>query len=299
MRALIIGATGLVGGALLKEWRARPGWEVVGTWRTQRTEGLEALDVLNGGAVAEAIGRHRSQVVVMAASNPHVDFCETHPDETRGINVEAPVAVAKAADAAGVPVVFFYSDYVFDGKKNNYGEHDPTAPLNVYGRQKLEAERGIAAAASQHVVLRISGAYGWESARKNFVLQVVDRIRSGQRVRAATDVVYHPTYAPNLAPVLASILQAQGWGVYHTVGHDASSRYDFAVAAAKAFGLDPAMIDPIVLADLKAAAARPLRSCLRSDRLWAEARRDLWGIQQALTHMKASQPAAAPSAKPT
>lgn len=287
MRALVIGATGLVGATLVKDWRERLKWDVVGTCHKDALAGLERLEATDAAAVEALIKKVKPEAVVMAASNPHVDYCETHAAETRAINVDAPVSIARLADKAGAAYVFFSSDYVFDGKAGPYAEGDKTAPLNEYGRQKVAAEQGIATAAPNHAILRISGAFGWEKARKNFVLQLIDRANAGELIRVATDVEYNPTYSPNLAAALAVILEAGCRGIYHAVGRDAMPRYEFAVMAAKIFGIAP-RLEGIGLDEIHPPAKRPKYSSLKSERLPPKARDCFWSARQALTHMKSN-----------
>jgi len=291
MRALILGASGLVGHSLWREWKALPGWELFGTTLTHPLPGMEKLDIRDWGALKEAVSRARPDLLVLAAASPNVDFCETNPVETREVNVHASLRAADLAAKARARLVFFSSDYVFDGSKPPYPESAATNPLNEYGRQKLDAERGIAQAGSRHLILRISGVFGWEAARKNFVLQVLDRFASGQEVRAQTDIICRPTYAPNLAPVIAGLVEEGGEGVYHAVGADELSRYDLAVEAARVFGLDPKRVQPALAGDIPRPARRPPRASLTSERLPPELAERLWGARRALREMrKAAQP---------
>lgn len=286
MRALIVGATGLVGHALWRDWGARAGWEVRGTYKSHPQPGMTPLDILDPEAVRADLRSFKPDAVVLTASNPFVDYCETRPEETRAINVSAALRVAEAARAAGARLVFFSSDYVFDGTAAPYGEDAPTRPLNEYGRQKAEAERGIAAELAEHLIMRVSGVFGWEPAPKNFVLQVLGKALAGEPVSAATDLVGAPTYAPSLAPLLAALLESGARGLYHCAGADEASRFELAREACRAFGLDPAVVRPVKLAELRSSTARPPRSTLRSLRLSEPERAELWGYRKALGHMR-------------
>lgn len=289
VRALIIGATGLVGHSLLRDWRGRPGWEVRGSYHRNLFPGLDALDMLDAGAVRGALEGFQPDWVVLAASNPHVDYCETHPGESRRINVDAALRSARLALAGGARVVFFSSDYVFDGTRAPYREEDSQRPLSVYGRQKAEVESGLLSLAPDSLVLRLSGVFGWELARKNFVLQLLDRAALGLPTRAADDMRSKPTYAPDIARVLAELVESGARGVYHAAGSEELSRYEFALEAARIFGLPGRLVESVSMARLGAAAPRPPRSALDTGKLEAAVSSRMLGARQALEHMRRTQ----------
>src|SRR5688572_33086851 len=176
MKVLIIGATGLLGNALLRAWSAVPGCAAAGTYRSQPLPGLEPLELEDAAATRALITRVRPDVVAIPASNPNVDGCETDPAGTRKLNVDANLSAARAAAEAGARVICFSSDYVFDGARGGYVEADEPRPINDYGRQKLDLERGLAGLGDRALVLRVSALYGWELKPRNFVLQVLDRL---------------------------------------------------------------------------------------------------------------------------
>ena len=286
MKTLLIGATGLLGHALWRDWSQKPGWSVQGTSLSLPIPGLEALDVLDRKALQGVFDRIRPEATVLLASDPFVDGCQADPKRSRPLNVDAACAAAEEARRVGSTFVFFSSDYVFDGAKAPYCETDPVGPLNEYGKQKVEAEAGIARACPDHLILRISGLFGWELRRKNFVLQVLDRLDCGSDLVAAEDIRYHPTYAPNLSEVTAELLENGCRGVYHAVGADEHSRYDFARLVAEVFGLDGSKIKKVRQAELKLPAPRPANSSLSTQKLAGAVSAPLWGARQALEHMR-------------
>lgn len=289
--ALVLGAAGLVGHYCWRMLATRAGWRVAGTYHKTPLAGLEKIDLLDFAATRAFILDARPQLLIVAAANPFVDQCERQPAESRAVNVSATLAAASAAREAGATVVFLSSDYVFGGGGAPFGEADAVAPLNEYGRQKVDAERGIAKLGPDHLILRISGVFGWEFNRKNAVLQLIDRARSGRPVHAATDVRASPTYAANIPDVIAELWEAGRRGIYHVAGAEELTRLDFLTEAARAFGLDPALVHKTTLAAMHAPAARPLHSSLRTDKVRSEVGAPLWGAARALAHMRAEEEA--------
>ena len=104
MRALVIGASGQVGAALLRALRAR-GHEAIGTWAHHAYPGLVPLDLADGAALERLLADGRPDWVLCPAALSHVDYCEEHPDEAFAVNVHAPLAAARAAARAGAGFV--------------------------------------------------------------------------------------------------------------------------------------------------------------------------------------------------
>lgn len=286
MRVLILGATGLLGHTLYRRWRARPGWEVFGTWHSAPLPGLEPLELLEPGAAARLIARLGPQAVAIPASDPHVDRCEREPEATRRLNVDAVLEAAAAARAAGARVVFFSTDYVFDGRRGGYTEEDAPVPPCEYGRQKLAAERALLERGGA-LVLRVSGLYGWELRPRNFVLQVLAKLRRGEPARAVTDQRYCPGFVEDLVPAAAELIARGAEGVFHLTGSESVDRLGFARAIARAFGLDAELARPALTAEFAApgAAPRPADSSLDCGKLARLLGRPLRGPSAALPDM--------------
>lgn len=289
MRALIVGASGLLGHALYRRWTER-GWDVAGTYREFALDGLRRLDVLEPGSLDALLEELKPRVVAFPASIPHVDYCQQHPEETRRLNVDATLSAARAAREAGARFVFFSTDYVFDGRRGGYTESDAPAPLGAYGRQKLEAERGLLAVPGA-LVLRVCGLFGWEFRQKNFVLQAVRRLKAGERFQAAEDQSYTPTYVPFLADAVGDLAERGAEGLLHLAGSERLSRVEFARAAAEAFGLDAGLVEPVGSASLTrpGAAPRPADSSLDCSKAAALLGRPVPGAREGLKAMARAQ----------
>lgn len=260
----MVGASGLVGSHVASALVPLGGVERTALRRT--APDVRMLDIRDAPAVDRVLEEVRPDVVVCAAADPYVERCEREPVETAAINVSGTANVARAAAARGALFVFFSSDYVFDGEHAPYGEADVIGPINEYGRQKVAAEE-LVRASPDHLICRVSGVFGIESHRKNFVYQVVDRIGAGERVRAAEDQILCPTAADALADTLVALIASGARGVWHVTGPDALTRAEFARRVARAFGLDPSLVDGVPTSELSLIANRPRDSSLRCDRL--------------------------------
>ena len=289
-KVMVVGGTGLVGNALVRAWGARGADVAVATYRRHASGGFLQLDMRDAGRVAELLQRHRPSVVAVPAANPFVDYCERHPAETRDVNVNGTLNVARACRDLGARMIFYSSDYVYDGAKGVYTEEDETCPINEYGRQKAEAERGVLAADPRNLVLRTSGAYGWQWEPKNFALQVRAKLSAGESLAVADDVRYNPTYVENLAEITVALVEAGAGGIFHVVGAEEIVRSEFASRVARAFGLDPRRLTPTPSARLASSTPRPKASSLRTDKVRAAVPVPPIGVDEGLRRMLAFEP---------
>jgi dTDP-4-dehydrorhamnose reductase len=261
--SLVVGASGLVGSALVDELhRRRLG--VVGSYRNHAVPGAVHLDLSDPRELADVLDRVQPRVVYCPAAEPNVELCEQRPAETWRANVGTAEALVRALAPRGTRLVYFSSDYVFDGEAGPYDEAARPNPISAYGRQKLAAEEVVRRHAD-HVIVRTTVVYGWEAQRKNFVVRLVEQLRRGQRARAPFDQVGSPTYAPNLAEITVALGEGRARGTFHVVGPQTMDRHAFAALAARTFGLDRGLVDRATTAELGQLAPRPLTAGMIPD----------------------------------
>lgn len=151
MKAIIIGATGLLGKTLMREWS---GDEVVGL-------GSRDVDICDADKVREVVEDSRPEWIVLAAAYTDVDGCESNPDLAFAVNRDGAVNVAEAAKRVRAKLLFLSSDYVFDGKKTSpYEIDDARNPQSIYGRSKAEAEIRLLETLPECCIARTSWIFG-------------------------------------------------------------------------------------------------------------------------------------------
>lgn len=267
MKALVIGASGFVGEYLMSVGHSR-NHHVSGTYTAKPEPHLDFLDATDPDAVHRQIVAAGPDWVFMTAANPHVDLCEQDPPATRPINVEAVESVALTCREIGARLLFFSTDYVFNGSDGPYDEFATPAPLSEYGRQKLEAEH-IAAdlLPGAHAIARINVVYGWEKHGKNFFVRLLRNLRFGETATIPDDQFSTPTYVGDIAQMAWDVVEAGGTGTYHLTGPDFIDRFRFSQTIATVFDCDPGLVQPISTEELGQPAKRPLRGGLISKRI--------------------------------
>lgn len=293
-KVLVIGASGLVGGALMRVLKTSQ-TDVVGTYARFPGAGLEALDITSSTQVRACVERHRPATIFLTAALTHVDYCEDHPDEAFAINVEGPRAVAEAARALDAQLVFYSTEYVFDGKAGPYDEDAHAAPLSVYGRTKLAAERAIRETVDRALILRTAVVFGWDSNSKNFAMQVYHKVRAGEQMTIPMDQFGNPTLAEYLAEMSLALAQRGVRGILNVVGKDLIARSDFARALVKLYEGSPDLVVPVTTASLKQKAARPLYGGLRTEKLERLVGRKAMPLDDALERLERERKGAGPT----
>jgi dTDP-4-dehydrorhamnose reductase len=194
-------------------------------------------------------------LVLHGAAWTDVDGAEADPEGARRVNVDGTRNVA----ALGAPVVYYSTDYVFDGSKREpYVESDEPNPLSVYGRTKLEGEREV----HDGWIVRSSWLFGWTG--KNFVRTMLELGRERDEVSVVADQVGCPTYTGHLAEATRELLE-RPHGVWHLAAQGECTWAEFARAIFEEAALD-CRVREITTEELGRPAPRPAYSVLRSEK---------------------------------
>ena len=190
----------------------------------------------------------RPAAVIHAAGNKNLRFCEEQPDEAFRVNAGGTQNVARACRRVGAKLIYLSTDLVFSCTEGNYQEHDLPEPTLAYGKSKLLGEKFALAELDQVAVCRSGGIYGKGSPLLQWF---AGEIEAGKMVECFTDVFNTPTYVDNLGEMMETVLEKQLVGVFHTVGRERVSRFEFFRAYAETLGLDVSLLSPVSFKDLK------------------------------------------------
>lgn len=284
MKVLIIGSSGLVGRALFEKFSNDH--DVIGTFNSGNFAGGIKMDIRDKSMTQDIIRRLCPNLVLQPASLTAVDLCEGNRRLAWEVNVVGTRNVAAACAKGGIKLVYFSSDYVFDGKDGPYKEEDELCPVNYYGRTKLEAEQVVQEIARDYLILRVSGLYGWDERGSNYVMQVYNALKAGERIKAAVDLKGKPTFVGYIADTTYELIERKRRGVYHIAGRDILSRFEIATGVATTFKLDKRLISKTKAEALKQRALRPLNSILDTQKIEKELGERPMGFREGLLNMR-------------
>jgi dTDP-4-dehydrorhamnose reductase len=253
---LVVGAAGTLGRAI-ERLCVRRHLRVIALTRKE-------LDIRDPAAVRAALDRHRPWAVVNASGYVRVDDAEMDRRRCFLTNVDGAVVVASACAERKIRHAMFSSDLVFDGNKGEgYVEADSVRPLNVYGESKAAAERFVQEVCPDALVVRTSAFFGpWDEA--NFVHCALSALRVGRTFWAADDLVVSPTYVPDLADSVLTLLVDGCTGVWHLASRGAVSWAELARMAAEMAHIPSTGLIACSSKELALRARRPAYSVLSS-----------------------------------
>lgn len=269
---LVTGASGLLGASIVSLAQEQ-GREVVGLYHSHlvHVEGVKflAADLTDQADALRVFEEVEPLSVIHCAAATGVDWCEEHPDEAQLYNTKMAALIGRITARSGARLLYISTDSVFDGGSGNYTETDAPTPVNVYAETKLKGEREVLCENPAAAIARVN-FYGWNAQNKQSLAEwILERLHAGNRVPGFSDVVFCPVLANDLAEVLLALLDQNLAGLYHVVGSEAVSKYEFARRVASTFGFDPEQVVPTRLADAELKARRPLNTSLNTGKISA------------------------------
>lgn len=259
MRVLVTGASGQLGYDVCRELTRRG--------IVNRGVDIEELDITDGNAVGAFIDDYSPDALIHCAAWTAVEAAEDDPERARKVNTDGTRNIAAACERIGTGMMYISTDYVFPGTGELYYEpDDPTGPLNVYGRTKLDGERAVREQLSRYFIVRISWAFGRNG--NNFVKTMLQLAKMRDKIRVVCDQIGSPTYTADVAPLLCDMIETEKYGTYHATNEGVCSWAELAREIFKIAGI-PVKVEPVLSDEYSARAVRPLNSRLSKDKLVA------------------------------
>ncbi|MGI6019993.1 MAG: dTDP-4-dehydrorhamnose reductase [Lachnospiraceae bacterium] len=256
MRVLVTGVKGQLGHDVMNELAAR-GHEGIGV-------DIEEMDITDAGKVDEVINGSKADAVIHCSAYTAVDAAEDNIELCRKVNAEGTENIAKVCEKLDIPMMYFSTDYVFDGEGTRpWKPDDKRNPLNVYGQTKYEGELAVTEHVKKFFILRIAWVFGVNG--KNFIKTMVNLAKTHDSLKVVSDQIGTPTYTLDLARLVVDMIQTDKYGIYHVTNDgDYISWYDFTVEIMKQAGFDNVKVNPCSSGEFPAKAKRPHNS--RMDR---------------------------------
>ncbi|WP_017718181.1 SDR family oxidoreductase [Kamptonema formosum] len=270
-KLLVTGSSGFLGWNLCQ--LAKREWQVYGTHFSHRIEipGVKQLpvDLTDFQELQRLFQEIKPDAVIHTAAQSQPNYCQTHPQESRTINVTASWNLAGLCADYSIPCAFTSTDLVFDGLNAPYRETDPVSPLSLYGEQKIMAEEGMLERYSRTAICRLPLMFGCGApAAKSFIQPMLRSLREGQELALFVDEFRTPVSGTAAARGLLLALE-NVQGRIHLGGKERVSRYDFMRLLIEVLGLSDAKIKKCRQADVKMAAPRPPDVSLDSSKAFA------------------------------
>ena len=254
-KVAITGSTGFVGGNIAKVL-LQMGFEVTGLARSATSNSapwkLESVDFQDENSIAEKL----SGCVAVVHCAIHNDFNKLVNDREFAYDtfVGMTQRVTRAANRAGIQMIYISSDWIFDGTGHFVTESDPGNPINFYGTLKALGEQVIRDLAPETgSICRIGGVMGFHQIKKElprgqdvgfgyFVASIVENLKNGKEFTVwegdRVNKIATPSLAVEIGAQISRIIDLKASGTFHLVGDEAVSRMELAQLTCEVFGLN-------------------------------------------------------------
>jgi len=261
MNILIVGHNGMLGSDMMIVTRSA-GHDVTGI-------DVPDIDITKRDSIQRCLAAVKPQIIINCAAYTAVDACETARERAFAVNAQGAGLLAGCAHESQAVLVHFSTDYVFDGTKAQpYLENDPTNPVSVYGKSKLEGELLVQKNCSRSFIFRIAWLYGARGG--NFVKTIKTlaqkNLSLGMPLRVVNDQVGTPTWTVTVCRQTFGMIETKHYGLYHCTSEGRCSWYDFALEIVRTAGIEVQVV-PCSTAEFPRPAPRPANSVLENGRL--------------------------------
>ena len=280
MRVFVTGVGGQLGHDVMNELHKR-GHEGIGSDIAPQYSGAQdgsavttmpymPLDITDAAAVSRVLREIKPDAVVHCAAWTAVDAAEDAENQpkVRAINAEGTANIAEVCKELDCKMVYISTDYVFNGQGETPWQPDckDYAPLNFYGRTKLEGELAVSSRLEKYFIVRIAWVFGLNG--KNFIKTMLKLGETHDTLRVVNDQIGTPTYTLDLSRLLVDMIETEKYGYYHATNEGGYiSWYDFARAIFKTAGMRVNVL-PVTTAEYgESKAKRPFNSRLDKSKL--------------------------------
>ncbi len=228
----------------------------------------EELDITNRERVLETIRAFNPDWVIHMAALTDVDYCEKHPGEAIRINEEGTKNICMALQGCKSKLLFMSTSMIFNGEKEEpYVEEDTPAPINIYGRTKLMAEKIISSSlqADDYLIIRTSWLFGRDG--KNFLSRMPLLVKNNRRLKIDRETEGTLTYVKDLAGALVHLLESGEQGVFNITNKGCCTIWETIQLIAAAFGVGLDNMKPVEYDKLGYRAPRPRMQALDISKL--------------------------------
>jgi dTDP-4-dehydrorhamnose reductase len=258
MRILVLGAGGMLGSDLLKEWQSD---DLI-------PSGSGQADIRHFAEVQKLVSKVRPDWIVLCAAYTDVDGCERNPELAFAVNGTGVENVARAAQSVAARIFLVSTDYVFDGLNTRpYEIDDAIAPLNVYGASKAAGEAALRNSACAWCIGRTSWLFGVRG--PSFPQKILQAAETRPELCVVNDQVGSPTYTRDLAGAIRDLVRKDARGITHITNEGICSWFDFAREILLQSGRQSVPVLPITTDQSARPARRPNYSVLSARSLHA------------------------------
>lgn len=292
----ITGGSGFLGGTLIAF--LRPRYDIAFSYNRHplNLAGAQSFntDLTSADDVEKVLSKIQPDAVIHCAALTDVDYCETHVEEARKANTEAPKVLAEAAAKRGVHFIHISTEAVYGDSKGPHREDEALKPVNRYAETKVAAEEAVLKAGGKFFIAR-TGFEGWslsEASKISFFEWILRKLRQGKSFQVFEDRIFTPFSVYNFVDILDEVVQKKIEGLYNVEGIDAASYLEFAKEIARVFNQDASLMVPAKMEEVLKGLKRPHDTVLDVRKIQKVLTTKILGINEMLQQFKKIQASA-------
>ena len=268
MKLFVLGGSGLIGKELIKKASVRH--KIFATYNNRdfTMSNITTLKFLFPNDLEKLeffLIKESPDVVINLIGISELNYCENNKKKIYELNTEFTEKISNICNKINSKFIHISTDYVFDGKDGNYKEEDITNPVNYYGYTKQISEIK-ALNYSNSVVIRTSFIYD-SKLETNFLKFIFKKLDKGEEVIIFDDVFATPIFLDELIEGILKIIDSNEIGIFHIVGNECVSRFNFAKIIARKLELNEKLIIPKSVKIIEKKILRPQNSCLNNNKI--------------------------------
>lgn len=240
MRVLVLGASGMLGNAMIRVLSERSDWLVYGTIRSEGAKRffnkeiserlVSGVDVESQDSLLQAFNKVRPDVVINCVGLIKQLADANDPLQALPINALLPHRLARLCELAGARLIHMSTDCVFSGTKGNYLESDASDADDLYGRSKYLGE-----VAYPHTITLRTSIIGHELQSSHGLVDWF--LSQNDRCSGYTKAIFSGLPTVVLATIIRDIVIPRPAlsGIYH-VAAEPISKYELLRLIARVYG---------------------------------------------------------------
>jgi dTDP-4-dehydrorhamnose reductase len=255
-KTLILGSSGFLGGYFCEEY----GESAVRHTTKIESEAQGGADLLIANLhtredVKRLLSRAEFSKVINCVALSDIDNCERDPQKANWLNAELPKVLAEECSSTGTQLVHISTDAVFAGIDSFSSETSQPNPKSVYGLTKYKGETAVIEENPNSLVCRVNFV-GWNLRGKSLFNFFYSSIRDGKKVKGFHDIYFTPMYARDTVKIISKLSSAKQAGLFHIVGNERISKFEFGQQVARAMEADPNLVEKSSFLDSSIAKTR-------------------------------------------
>ena len=205
------------------------------------------------------------EAVIYCSGIVNIEECENNPTKAFWVNSELPSLIARKLERTKTKFIYISTDAVFDGTRKFATENDPTNPLSIYGESKLQGEKEILNSSDSNLVCRVN--FIGRSPKNNSLLDYfLENLISERHAPGYENVFFTPLYVDDVIHGLIKLIKKNSYGVFHLVGNDRISKYEFGQIIEKLLGKEANFVTPVEFKNLPSTPKRSLDLSLSNEK---------------------------------